>query len=152
MRFQFTIAQLLFATAMLAAVLGLFAPFDAVSLPFAIPISCTVFGLLLLVQPQTTIEERMHSSMRQAIVSGVWRGAFLGGKWMAVIAGTFVLLLWVMSALLGHAAPANGVYVTIAVMAGLISAAAVVGAFIVGIAEAVNYRRRSTHSNENDQS
>jgi hypothetical protein len=96
MRFQFTIGRMLFATAAFAAVLGLFAPFDALSIVCAIPISCSVFAFALVAKwPQQTTDPGFYTSRRSAIVAGIWRGALFGGKWTAVATTSLLMVLLV---------------------------------------------------------
>jgi hypothetical protein len=149
---------MLFATTGFAFVLGLCAPFDSASIVIGIPISCLVFAFLLVVkEPQSTVDCRVYSSRRRAILAGVWQGALFGGKWMAIVASTFMLLLWTILTVGRWLRDGDlellkkALYATFLAIAVSVSAAAIMGALIMGIARGATYRQRSAQSESREK-
>jgi hypothetical protein len=150
-RFQFTIGRMLFATAAFAAMLKLFSPLDALSLVFAIPISCAIFAFTLLVkEPTETIDSNAYSSRRQAVLAGLRRGGLFGAKWGAIVGGALLLLVCAIFT----AGPGIGADIAgplLLVLAFLIGIPATFGALMMGIGNGVYYRQPSAHLSTRDQ-
>jgi hypothetical protein len=139
---------MLFATAVFAAVLKLFSPLDSLSLIFAIPISIAIFAFALLAkEPRETIDSRAFSSRRQAVVTGLKRGALFGGKYGAIVAGTLLLFVCVILVCDGKSIGGVGpILLGSAVFIGLPTA---FGALLMGIGNGVYYRPSSAqHGNQ----
>ena len=104
------------------------------------------------VRPQPTYRSRGH-----ALFAGLWRGARLGGTWMAIILGAIAATAWLLligvdvyrwlvegadpSSLFPPADLFTGVAVTLATIIATSFWAAVVGGLIMGVAAAITHRK-----------